>query len=111
MALSLKAEQKNLIRLFETEDIYVIPAYQRPYSWEEEQCEQLYKDITNAFDNKEDYFLGNIIVARSKDSCEESMPHVIDGQQRLLTLFLIAKILTILCPQFKRYRKNVVCGR
>lgn len=105
MALSLKAEQKNLIRLFETEDIYVIPAYQRPYSWEEEQCEQLYKDITNAFDNKEDYFLGNIIVARSKDSCEESMPHVIDGQQRLLTLFLIAKILTILCPQFKRYRK------
>lgn len=105
MALSLKAEQKNLIKLFETEDIYVIPAYQRPYSWEEEQCEQLYKDITSAFLNKEDYFLGNIIVARSKDSNEEFMPHVIDGQQRLLTLFLIAKILTVLCPQFKRYKK------
>lgn len=66
MALSLSAEQKDLKSLFINDDKYIIPTFQRPYSWTEEQLLQLYYDITNAFENGEDYFLGNIILAKSR---------------------------------------------
>lgn len=101
--IGLTAQQKSLNSLFQTEDVYVIPMYQRPYSWEFEQCDQLYKDITDAFNQKKEYFLGNIILARGYD--DDTHPSVVDGQQRLITLFLIMKVLTVLCPELKRYKR------
>lgn len=66
MALSLRAEQKSILNLFNNgEDIYVIPEYQRPYSWNKDTCYQFYSDITSAFLQDKDYFVGNIIMARS----------------------------------------------
>jgi len=104
MGLSLSAEQKTLIKIFKIEEQYIIPAYQRPYSWEYDECYTLYRDIMEAFDNKdeetiEEYFLGNIVIARSnsiKDKLE-----VIDGQQRLTTLLLFIKVLSIYHPEHK----------
>lgn len=56
MALSLRAEQKSINDIFSNgEDVYVIPEYQRPYSWTKETCYQLYTDITSSFLNGEDY--------------------------------------------------------
>lgn len=101
MALSLRAEQKSITNLFNSgEDIYVIPEYQRPYSWNKDTCYQFYSDITNAFLNDKDYFVGNIIMARS--NMETSRPNVVDGQQRLITLWLFTKVLTILHPDKSR---------
>ena len=86
MALSLRAEQKSITNLFNSgEDIYVIPEYQRPYSWNKDTCYQFYSDITNAFLNDKDYFVGNIIMARS--NMETSRPNVVDGQQRLRAIW------------------------
>ena len=65
MALSLTAEQKSLMTLFTTRDKYIIPSYQRPYSWEYEHCLKMYSDIIDAYNGKNDYFLGNIIISRS----------------------------------------------
>lgn len=63
MALSLRAEQKSITNLFNSgEDVYVIPEYQRPYSWNKDTCFQFYTDITNAFLDGKDYFVGNIII-------------------------------------------------
>ncbi len=103
MALSLKAEQKNLSRLFGSEDVFAVPKYQRAYSWDYEQCDQLYKDITDSYNIKEDYFLGNIILARSEEY--EDRPNIVDGQQRLITLYLILKVLSILCPSLVKHRR------
>lgn len=103
MALSLKAEQKNLSRLFGSEDVFAVPKYQRAYSWDYEQCDQLYKDITDSYNIKEDYFLGNIILARSEE--DEDRPNIVDGQQRLITLYLILKVLSILCPSLVKHRR------
>lgn len=103
MALSLKAEQKNLSKLFGSEDVFAVPKYQRAYSWDYEQCDQLYKDITDSYNIKEDYFLGNIILARSEEN--EERPNVVDGQQRLITLYLILKVLSILCPSLVKHRR------
>lgn len=101
MALSLRAEQKNITNLFNSgEDIYVIPEYQRPYSWNTDTCYQFFTDITNAFLDGKDYFVGNIIMARS--NMETNKPNVVDGQQRLITLWLFIKVLTVLHPDKSR---------
>lgn len=73
---------------------YVIPIYQRNYSWRQEQIEQLVDDVwAAARDPQQDhYFLGNLIVARAASGSErpgERELEVIDGQQRLTTLSLL----------------------
>lgn len=60
---------------------YVVPIYQRNYAWEKDQIEQLLQDILDITD---DYYLGNLIVNKSGNNFE-----VIDGQQRLTTLYLM----------------------
>lgn len=100
MALSLTAQQQSVIEMFNNGDVYRIPEYQRPYSWEYEQCFQLYNDIREAFEQKRDHFIGNIIIARSNDS-NRSFPSVVDGQQRLITLWIILRVLNILEPNMK----------
>lgn len=99
MALSLSAEQKSLMTLFTTRDKYIIPSYQRPYSWDYEQCLKLYSDIIDAFNADNDYFLGNIIISRSNRSADE--PQIVDGQQRIITLWIIFKVLSVLMSELK----------
>lgn len=72
--------------------IYTVPIYQRNYAWRAEQIEQLLRDIQDAIrDNKSSYFLGNLMVTelQSSSTCFE----VIDGQQRLTTLYLLQTFL------------------
>ncbi len=99
MGLSLSAEQKELLKIFKIEEQYIIPSYQRPYSWEYDQCFQLYNDLVSAFESKQDYFIGNIIIAKASNN-KESL-EVVDGQQRLITLLLLFKILYLIQPEIK----------
>jgi len=99
MALSLTAEQKDLLKIFRIDEQYVIPPYQRPYSWGYDQCFQLYNDLMKAFKSNEEYFIGNIIIAKSETNKETL--EVIDGQQRLTTLLLLIKVLHLFQPNFK----------
>ena len=61
---------------------YIVPIYQRNYAWKAKQIEQLIEDINSAKDN---YYLGTLIVNQK----EQSIYEVIDGQQRLTTLYLL----------------------
>ena len=63
---------------------YEVPIYQRNYAWETDQIEQLIEDINSS---KDDYFLGNLIVNQKENNVYE----VIDGQQRLTTLYLLER--------------------
>lgn len=99
MALSLSAEQKSINDIFYSNIQYVIPDYQRSYSWEFDQCNQLYLDLVAAWQDHRDYFLGNIIIAKSLDT--RKRPQVVDGQQRLITLWLLLKVLSVLCPSLR----------
>lgn len=99
MALSLSAEQKSINDIFYSNIQYVIPDYQRSYSWEFDQCNQLYVDFISAYHEQRDYFLGNIIIAKSLDT--RKRPQVIDGQQRLITLWLLLKVLSVLCTSLR----------
>ncbi|WP_025117921.1 DUF262 domain-containing protein [Bacillus sp. H1m] len=69
---------------------YVVPIYQRNYAWTEMQIEQLIEDINSSIDDlNKNYFLGNLIVNQTDNNVYE----VIDGQQRLTTLFLLENYL------------------
>ena len=92
MGLTLNAEQKNISNIFSGRIKFIIPEYQRPYSWDKEECLELIDDLKQSFKNEEDgYFLGNIVVANSLD--ENNQLEVIDGQQRLTTLTLLMRVL------------------
>jgi hypothetical protein len=71
---------------------YVVPIYQRNYAWGEMEIEQLIEDIDSSNENDaEDYFLGNLTVNQTDHNVYE----VIDGQQRLTTLYLLENYLNM----------------
>ncbi|GAA6845568.1 DUF262 and DUF1524 domain-containing protein [Helicobacter pylori] len=69
---------------------FVIPIYQRLYSWKKEQCEQLWDDIIKigGNDKMNGHFIGSILYARVDDT-HSSPLLIIDGQQRLTTITLL----------------------
>ena len=91
---------------------YYIPPYQRPYSWNSVQAEDLFNDLHNFFkDNKskskkeERYFLGSIVLI--KPSRESPISYVVDGQQRLITLtILLSMIRYFLHKHGEEYQKK-----
>ena len=105
MPLVLSAEQRSIEQVFSAPELFVVPAYQRPYSWEYDQCFQLYKDLTTAFeDGKKDYFIGNVIIAKS--ATERTNRYLVDGQQRLITMWLFLRIANLLYPEMKVLKKS-----
>lgn len=88
----LDPQLRSVAQLFEEEAIYTVPIYQRNYAWRAEQIEQLISDVHDALaDGDDGYFLGNLIVTRRPG--READYEVIDGQQRLTTLYLLLTIL------------------
>ncbi len=85
----------SVLEIF-TKTNYLIPIYQRNYAWKETQIVQLIEDIDSSIDKTDkNYFLGNLIVNQKDNNIFE----VIDGQQRLTTLYLLEKYLDILFPK------------
>ena len=108
MGLELKAEEKSILALFTGDkNQYVIPPYQRPYSWNVEQCTILLDDLKKAFEEEQTsgYFLGNIVIASSKE--DKNRLEVIDGQQRLTTLTLLIKALLSLDEENKKLENSI----
>lgn len=103
MSLSLNAEQKNILDLFVNEKHYVIPGYQRPYSWSEDECVQFYRDLYGAYRKDEDYFIGNLVLANGRKSKNEF--EVVDGQQRLITLWILLFVAYKLLPGLERLER------
>ena len=94
----LNVDQKTINELFsDTKADFLIPDYQRPYAWSEEQCLTLWNDIFDfafpgadysKFDKDSDeYFLGPIVTFKNDNKQQE----IIDGQQRLTTLMLLLR--------------------
>ncbi len=84
----------------------VIPIYQRLYSWEKEQCKQLWDDtIKIGGDDKMDgHFIGSILYVLDKITHSNNALFIIDGQQRLTTITLL---LTALRDHWSDKRKEI----
>ncbi len=96
MAKQLNAEQKTISQVFmECKKAFLIPEYQRPYSWERDECRTLWdnlyefafpNDTISDFDADEDnYFMGTILFFKNRSKEYE----LIDGQQRIVTFLLM----------------------
>ncbi|EJB87524.1 hypothetical protein HPHPH11_0144 [Helicobacter pylori Hp H-11] len=74
---------------------YQIPIYQRPYQWTEENCEKLLDDLFEDYeeDRESDYFCGSLVLVKSDPNSKTEIYDIVDGQQRLSTFILLAKVL------------------
>ncbi|GAA7089643.1 DUF262 domain-containing protein [Helicobacter pylori] len=95
----IESNDSHLRGILKDELYYQIPIYQRPYQWTEENCEKLLDDLFfNYEDDREgDYFCGSLVlILISEDSKKAKTYDVVDGQQRLSTFILLAKVLATL---------------
>lgn len=93
----LNVDQKNIrLLLSDKKADFLIPDYQRPYAWSEEECQTLWEDIftfaipdddATKFNSEEEYYLGPIVTFKNDNGKLE----VIDGQQRLTTIMLLLR--------------------
>ena len=87
------AKATNLLKFLRQPSQFVIPIYQRPYSWEHRHCNQLWNDLLRVGQdgNSPAHFLGSIVYVESGVYSVSTVPEllVIDGQQRLTTLSLL----------------------
>ncbi|MDU9770194.1 DUF262 domain-containing protein [Helicobacter pylori] len=79
---------------------YQIPDYQRPYQWTEKNCEKLLDDLFSSYEyyKESGYFCGSLvlIVINTDSETNAETYDIVDGQQRLSTFILLAKVLAIL---------------
>ena len=98
----MKAQDLALNRLLEGKKQFVVPIFQRTYSWGTQHCEQLLKDILRIGqdEHQKAHFLGSVVyVADPDQSADIPRWQIIDGQQRLTTVLLL---LVVLCEGLKR---------
>ena len=89
----MKANEANCLTFLKKTAQFVIPIYQRPYSWSEQQCRQLWDDVARSGkdDEVDSHFIGSIVYVQDGVYQASEVPRllVIDGQQRLTTLSLL----------------------
>ena len=93
----MKASEAKLLDFLKKSPQFVIPIYQRTYSWGEKECLQLWQDIlrTGRNDEVSAHFVGSIVYVEKGlyQVTSQSPLLVIDGQQRLTTVTLLMEAL------------------
>lgn len=102
----------NVVGLIKTDDErgflygegknYIIPEYQRAYSWGENEIESFVDSLKRAIDGEKEVFMGTV-----QFNCENDGLHIIDGQQRMTTLLLLCKVLETLSNQNIRCKNHM----
>ena len=111
MPTTIEVSKQSVKQLLESgkERPFVIPEYQRPYAWEDEQIQTLFDDLwdfTNGeeggAEGKSTYFLGSVVAFENENGEQE----IIDGQQRITSLFLLLRaIYTMLTSASNKSRE------
>lgn len=96
MEKTLPLEEQSIYQVYiESQDTktYTIPIYQRNYAWEEDEITALIKDVYDSFTKhtQSPYYIGTLVTYKR----DEGKYEVIDGQQRLTTIYIILKALGI----------------
>ena len=100
----IEANKGILKKIFSEEFWFIVPQYQRPYVWQEENIQELIDDLYYAFEIKQnsEYFLGALVLKRTTEK-EFREYEILDGQQRLTTLCMMMAVIRDLIkkPQYK----------
>ncbi len=108
--VSMKADATTLLKFIEDnqKNQLVIPIYQRVYSWEKEQCKQLWDDIIKigGNDKMDGHFIGSILYVLDRITHSNNALPIIDGQQRLTTITLLLTALRDHCSDKRKEIEN-----
>ena len=106
MSKKLPLKECSITDIYCTEQMqYAIPIYQRNYAWGHEEIMNLIDDVNQAQSNKKErYYIGTLVTFKSADNLYE----VIDGQQRLTTIYLILRALGVQCASQLTYTARSV---
>ncbi|MEW6586691.1 MAG: DUF262 and DUF1524 domain-containing protein, partial [Nitrospirota bacterium] len=88
----MKAQDLQFTQLIQGAKQFIIPIFQRTYSWEQSHCEQLWNDIVRVGSNSDldSHFIGSAVyIPEQETSAAISRWLVIDGQQRITTITLL----------------------
>ena len=89
----MKADAKKLLNEFiaSTQGVqYVIPVYQRNYTWRKKHVNKLIQDINDLLTGKtQSHFIGSIVYVITREVFNQREWSIVDGQQRLTTIFLL----------------------
>ena len=103
----MKASETRLQAIIEGAKQYVVPLFQRTYSWEKKEWEMLWKDIVElgSEENPRGHFIGSIVTMPAA-SVPEGVPKylLIDGQQRLTTIYILLAALRDNAKQCGQFR-------
>lgn len=93
--MKIDAHSKSIRQLIKDEYIFLVPDYQRKYSWTESEVVELLNDLEIARLNNSNHFFGTVVISSEKSE-EEKIFEIIDGQQRITTsIILMYALLTI----------------
>lgn len=110
----MKAVEANFLNFLKNSPQFLIPIYQRTYSWTEKECRQLWDDVirTGKNDSIQAHFLGSIVyIEKGITTITSHSPVlVIDGQQRLATVTLIVAALAKALEQADEDKREPVDG-
>lgn len=98
--LTNSSDETDLTTLLSGDTVFAIPYFQRPYKWKSDRLHQLNRDLLNIVDQSTDFhFLGAVIVhGRRSNPSDPKVYEVIDGQQRLTTIFIyLCAVVRVLC--------------
>ncbi len=98
----IESKDSHLRDILKDELYYQIPIYQRPYQWTEENCEKLLDDLFFNYedDRESDYFCGSLVLIAISEDSKAKTYDIVDGQQRLSTFILLAKVLATLYAEY-----------
>ncbi|EIV6999532.1 DUF262 domain-containing protein [Klebsiella pneumoniae] len=107
--MELQANARTLTNVLSVNKKYIVPRFQREYSWGKEQVSELWNDIVTNIHwqqdgqyHYEEYFIGALVLVGQETSSELM---IVDGQQRLTTLTIL---LSALCDKFKQINELAV---
>ena len=110
MAIEIKCEKKVIREIFNM--WYCIPDYQRAYVWDTDQVRDLLDDTISAYrENKEaQYFLGSMVLKineKSDNNVSYTEYELLDGQQRITTVFLILACMRDMLTDYPQYQNSL----
>lgn len=104
--MDLHAYTKTVYDLFSINKKYIVPRFQREYSWGEDEVTELWRDLASSILTKDgklenqEYFIGSLVLVDEDKSTEFK---IVDGQQRLTT---ITMLLSALVDSFKEIKRD-----
>ena len=112
--MELKATPKSMDDVLRLQRKYVIPRFQREFSWESEELSEIYDDLIDNIiyvNNKlstNEYFIGSLVLVGDDDDTTRIERYVVDGQQRLTTFTIAFAVLSQKLKEIKEEKLSQI---